>query len=138
MSGWQLPRRHIGMLVDRCIPPSVARALDLIPMVRAVSLAEMYGDACAQQLDDELFLEEAGRRGWIVLTSNFKMWRVAAQREAIVANHTRVFALANGQLSVPAQALVFGRWVLSMRRRAQRCDACFWRLHLGATRKDRR
>lgn len=101
-----------------------------------MTLSDAYGLTVAFTVPDEIFLAEAGHHGWIVLTQNFRMWRVAAERQAIVDNGTRVFSLANAQLTSIGKGLVFGRHLLSILRRAKRQDACFWRLYTDRTIKD--
>lgn len=101
-----------------------------------MTLSDAYGREAALTVPDEVFLAEAGGQGWIVWTQNFRMWRVSAERQAIVDNGTKVFSLANAQHTSIGKGLIFGRHLLTIKRRAKRPDACFWRLYADSTRKD--
>jgi hypothetical protein len=98
----------------------------------------MYGSSQAQRLADVDFLADAGRHGWGVLTQNYRMWQDPDEREAIELSSTRVFSLASAQHTSLGKGLTFGRHLLSIRRRMQRDEPCFWRLYpMSATKKDR-
>lgn len=136
LTGWTKRPNQVGILVDRCIDDRLARVLGSIPRVKALTLSDAYGEAAALTVADEVFLADAGRQGWIVLTQNFKMWRVPAEQRAIVDNGTRVFSLASAQHTSIGKGLVFGRHLLTIMRRAKRPGACFWRLYADRTLKD--
>ncbi len=103
-----------------------------------MSLADVYGGSGSEAVADETFLQDAGNRGWVVLTQNFRMWRVPAERQAILSSNTRVFSLGKADLPLIAKGLVFGRYFGSIRKRGRREDPCFWRLHLSHVNKDLR
>lgn len=129
--GWTRRPNELCLLVDRCMAPELASAVDMADGLRVASLADIYGDSTAQALQDVQFLEDAGRRGWGVLTQNVRMWRTPPERQVIEARDVRVFCLASSQLTRQGQGLVVGRHLLSIRRRLKRTDACFWRIHLN-------
>lgn len=135
-SGWSKRPDQIGVLIDRCIDHRLGLEMRRIPGLRAASLAEMYGDEAAQHMADVEFLAEAGHHGWQVWTQNPAMWRVDAERNAIINNGTQVFCIANPQLTTLGKGFVFGRHILSIRRRSQRPTPCFWRLYHMESKKD--
>ncbi|NYE01909.1 hypothetical protein BJY21_003093 [Kineosphaera limosa] len=104
--------------------------------LHGIPLRDHYGDEVAQTLADITFLAEAGQRGWGVLTQNPRIWQVPQERTCIVESRTRVFSLDDPNASKTLKGLVLGRHILSIRRRLQRPDPCFWRLRLQAIRKD--
>lgn len=128
-SGWTRRPNELCLLVDRCLSPEMAAAVNLADGLRVASLADAYGDKIAQALQDVDFLEAAGRHGWGVLTQNVRMWRTPPERTVIEAHGVRVFCLASSQLTRQGQGLVVGRHLLSIRRRLTRGGACFWRIH---------
>jgi hypothetical protein len=136
-SGRPRPRKgdHI-LLVDRCLAPEVAYEISKLDGLHGVPLRDHYGDETAQQLEDITFLTEAGQRGWGVLTQNPRMWQVPQERDCIIDNRIRVYSLDDPNASKTLKGLVLGRHLLSVRRRLQRTDPCFWRLRLQAVRKD--
>lgn len=137
-TGWTKRPNQVGILLDRCVDDRLARVLVAIPRVKAMTLSDAYGLAAAFTVADEVFLADAGRQGWIVLTQNFRMWHVPVERQAIIDNGTKVFSLANAQHTSIGKGLIFGRHLLTIIRRAKRPDACFWRLYADKTRKDLR
>lgn len=126
--GWDKPRRSIGVLVDRCVPPTVARAINTLDDFHAVHLDAMYHPH-GPHITDVQFLGDAGHNGWLVLTANPRIWHVPGERATILDNQTRVFCYGSAQLLIDAQGLVLGRWLTSVRRRSRRPDPCFWRLY---------
>lgn len=124
-TGWNKPRRGLGVLVDRCVPPTVVDAINRVDDFHAVALDVMYAPR-GPKVPDVEFLVEAGERGWIILTANPRMWFVPSERDAIVNHGARVFCYGSAQLPIQAQGLVFGRWLLSIRRRSRRPGPCFW------------
>lgn len=138
-SGWALPPRYVGVLVDRCVSDRLVRDLDHIPRMRFATLDDMYGSGAGERLNDCVFLADAGRNGWMVWTQNPKMWRVPQERAEIEANGTHVFCLASAQHSDLVKAFIFGRRMVSILRRHRRDGACFWRIYMhDPPRKDRR
>jgi hypothetical protein len=57
------------------------------------------------------------------------MLRNPTQMAIIRDNSTQVFALTNSQLGTEGSGLVFGRWLITIRRRMTRPGPCFWRLY---------
>jgi hypothetical protein len=70
------------------------------------TMAEVYGDR-EQQVADEEWLSEAGRRGWIVLTKDRRIRRRRPEIEAIARHGVSAFVLARGSLGAVAQADCF-------------------------------
>jgi hypothetical protein len=68
------------------------------------SMAEIYGERAGQRLKDEVWLEDVGRRGWIVLMKDDAIRRRPAEREALIAGTVRAFCLTNAQLRGAQQA----------------------------------
>lgn len=106
--------------------------------MHAVALRDLYGNDVAEQLPDTEWLGDAGAHGWIALTANPQIWQVPLEKQTILDHDTRVFAYGSAQHVIDAQGLIFGRWLLSMRRRARRPEPCFWRLYPTRTIRDLR
>lgn len=122
-------RRNPTVLIDRSLMPQFAQSLRDAGF-SAHSLADVFPDR-AQQVSDVEWIQYAGERGWIVLTANPTMCRNIAELEAIRLHGARVFSLGSAQEVTAVRGLVFGRWWLSMMRRARRPSGCFWRLYFG-------
>jgi hypothetical protein len=68
------------------------------------TMAEVYGEQAGQRLKDEVWLEDVGRRGWIVLMKDDAIRRRPAERAAVIASAVRAFCLTNAQLRGAQQA----------------------------------
>lgn len=71
------------------------------------TLSSVYGEAGAQELDDEQWLEDAGRQGWIVLMKDAAIRRRPSEREALSRAGVRAFCLTNAQLRGAEQTARF-------------------------------
>jgi hypothetical protein len=83
--------------VDRSLGQSIAEGLRAAG-VSVRSMREVYGEQRAQTLEDEVWLRDAGRSGWIVLTKDDAIRRRPAERDAMVEAAVRVFCLTNANL----------------------------------------
>jgi PIN like domain len=75
--------------------------------ITAHTMASIYGEKAAQELDDETWLTDVGRRGWIVLMKDDAIRRRPAERDALVAAKVRAFCLTNAQLRAAQQSARF-------------------------------
>lgn len=71
------------------------------------TLASVYGESEAQELDDEEWLREAGTRDWIVLMKDAAIRRRPSEREALSRAGVRAFCLMNAQLRGAEQTARF-------------------------------
>lgn len=117
------------ILVDRYISSSFAAVLRKTGL-DCSSLAEVFGDSRAQQMQDEEWIEWAAANGYAVLTANPKMLKVPLEREAILKYGTQVFCIAKPETTKEDKAYLMGRHVLSILRKMKTDDPCFWRLYM--------
>ncbi len=71
------------------------------------TLASVYGEIAAQEVDDEEWLREAGTRDWIVLMKDDAIRRRPSEREALSRAGVRAFCLTNAQLRGAEQTARF-------------------------------
>jgi len=90
---------------------------DLGFMVR--TMASVYGEDVAQQLDDESWLRDAGDKGWIVLMKDDAIRRRPAERDALASAGVRAFCLTNAQLRKEQQTQRFVGNIERILRQAQ-------------------
>ena len=83
--------------VDRSLGKSIVEALRATGLA-VHSMADVYGEDRAQGLADEIWLRDAGKNDWIVLTKDDAIRRRPAEREALVGAAVRVFCLTAAQL----------------------------------------
>jgi hypothetical protein len=83
--------------VDRSLGKSIVEGLRAAGLT-VHSMADVYGDKRAQRLPDDVWLHDAGKNGWIVLTKDDAIRRRPAERDAIIQAGVRVFCLTTAQL----------------------------------------
>lgn len=122
-----MPRGEHGVLVDKCLARRLATGLSRFKGFRAVFLDEVFTNHA--QTQDEQFLGAAGEHGWSVFTQNDEMIRNPVEMAVVRAEGTKVFTLTNSHLGAEGGGLVFGRWLVTIRRRTAEPGPCFWRLY---------
>jgi hypothetical protein len=85
----QLPDLFVDRSLGRIQVPALLRRAGL----RLVTLAEHYGIPADQEVADRTWLEDAGKRGWVVLMKDEQVRRNPAERRAIERNAVRCFCL---------------------------------------------
>lgn len=125
------------LFIDRSLGKSVASALDRFPWFRVVVMADVFQND-GQRVKDEQWLARAGAEGWIVLTQDARIWRREDERAAVLNHGVRVFCLGGQTYPVALRALLYGRYVFPMMRRAKHAAPCFWRLYPERVIKDLR
>lgn len=83
--------------VDRSLGKSIVEGLRDAGLT-VHSMADIYGEKRAQLLTDEVWLRDAGRKDWIVLTKDDAIRRRPAERDALTEAAVRVFCLTNRNL----------------------------------------
>jgi uncharacterized protein with PIN domain len=83
--------------VDRSLGKSIAEGLRVAGLT-VHSMADVYGEKRAQLLADEVWLRDAGKNDWIVLTKDDAIRRRPAERDALTEAAVRVFCLTNRNL----------------------------------------
>jgi len=83
--------------VDRSLGKSIVEALRATGLI-VHSMADVYGEKRAQRLADEVWLRDAGKNDWIVLTKDDAIRRRPAERDALTDAAVRAFCLTTAQL----------------------------------------
>lgn len=96
------PNVQLEFFVDRSLGKSVVEGLRRAGL-NASSMADVYGEERAQRLRDEVWLRDAGRQNWVVLTKDDRIRRRPAERDALTDAAVRVFCLTNAQLRASEQ-----------------------------------
>lgn len=81
------------------------------------TLADVYGERRAQEVEDQEWIERAGREGWVVLTKDDRIRYRDVERDAFVAANLRVFCLTSRGLRKEEQT---ARFVDNINRIVQR------------------
>jgi len=88
--------------VDRSLGKSIVVGLRVAGLT-VHSMAEIYGEKHAQLLADEVWLRDAGKNDWVVLTKDDAIRRRPAERDALTEATVRVFCLTSRNLRGAAQ-----------------------------------
>jgi hypothetical protein len=83
------------------------------------TMASVYGERVAQELEDERWLADAGARDWVVLMKDDAIRRRPTERDALAAAKVRAFCLTNAQLRAEEQT---ARFVGNMERIVRRAE----------------
>lgn len=92
--------------VDRSLGKSIAVGLRAEGLL-VHTMSDVYGEDAAQLLDDEVWLRDAGRNNWVVLTKDDAIRRRPAERDALIDAAARVFCLTNRNLRGAEQTMRF-------------------------------
>ncbi|MGD9735058.1 MAG: hypothetical protein AB7V58_05535 [Solirubrobacterales bacterium] len=85
------------LFIDRSLGKSIVEGLRDTGLT-VHSMADIYGEKRAQLLADEVWLRDAGKNDWIVLTKDDAIRRRPAERDALTKAAVRVFCLTNRNL----------------------------------------
>lgn len=128
-TGPKLPRnsrKRPVILVDRCLGWKIVDALKRYG-VNAYHLGDIYPDDGAA-VADVTWLEDAGQRGYLVLTLDSRVRHNSLEWETLLSNNTRVFTLTKRDPTEALKGLVVGRQLPNIIRRGNRPGPCFWRV----------
>lgn len=67
------------------------------------TMRSVYGPGVEEEVSDEIWLQDAGQREWLVLTKDDRIRRRPAELDAIVRFGVRVACLTNASLTGPQQ-----------------------------------
>ena len=84
------------------------------------TMASVYGEQVAQELDDERWLADAGEHDWIVLMKDDAIRRRPAERDALSEAKVRAFCLTNAQLRASEQSARFVGNIKRILRQAEK------------------
>ena len=113
-------RPVIEFFIDRSLGRKhLAQALgDLGFMVH--TMASVYGERVAQELEDERWLADAGQHDWVVLMKDDAIRRRPAERDALAEAKVRAFCLTNAQLRAAEQSARFVSNIARIQRQAEK------------------
>ena len=101
----------------------------------AHTMASVYGERAAQELQDEQWLTDVGKHGWVVLMKDDAIRRRPAERDALSAAGVRAFCLTNAQLRAPEQTARFVENIHRIVRRASQPGPYIYGVYDGNIRR---
>jgi PIN like domain len=109
----------LRFFIDRSLGRKhLAQALGDLGFV-VLTMASVYGERVAQELEDERWLTDAGKQDWVVLMKDDAIRRRPAERDALIAAKVRAFCLTNAQLRAEQQS---ARFVGNIERIRRQCE----------------
>lgn len=90
-----LPDLFLDRSLGRIKVPALLRAAGL----RLITLSEQYGIPRDETVPDEVWLELAGARGWVVFMKDTRVRYNRAEREAVRSHQVRCFCLSSQSLT---------------------------------------
>jgi PIN like domain len=97
----------VEFFIDRSLGRKhLAQALQDLGFV-VHTMASIYGEQVAQQLEDERWLADVGEHDWIVLMKDDAIRRRPAERDALAGAKLRASCLTNAQLRADEQSARF-------------------------------
>jgi len=97
------PEFLIDHSLGRLVLPAALREVGLA----VKTLADVYGEAKSQEIEDVDWINLAASRNWVVLCKDDRIRRRPAERQALTDGNVRVFCLTNRHLSFADQAAYF-------------------------------
>lgn len=110
------PEFFVDRSLGRRLVPDSLRAAGAV----VYTMADVYGERIGQGLNDEEWIGDAGRRGWIVLMKDAKVRYRPSERQALVEHGVRAFCLTNANLRGAEQAERFVTNLARIIRAAER------------------
>ena len=99
------------------------------------TLASLYGEPRAQALKDEEWLQAAGTHDLVVITADSAIRRRPSEIAAVEQYGVKMFCIANGHLTGPAQLAVVRRHMPRILREAQAPGPWIWSLSASAVKR---
>lgn len=119
--------RERNVLLDRCVPPSIIRALNHFQIV-VQTLEDVYPGR-SQNVQDVEWIRDCGTHGWLGLTQNFRIGRTPIEKAAIVDSGAQVVTYASADLAADTRAMIYGRHLLTIRRHCQVSGPGLWKIY---------
>lgn len=113
-------------LVDRSLGSVIVPAALTSRGFTVHTLQTVYGEDAARELDDEIWLADAGHRDWIVLAKDERIRRRPSELAAIRASRVKAFYLTAGGLKGDAQAAILLSHINRIIQRARQPGPMIW------------
>jgi PIN like domain len=118
--------RQPEFLVDRSLGSVIVPVALAARGFTVHTLQTVYGEAAARELDDEVWLAEAGNRDWIVLAKDERIRRRPNELAAIRASRVKAFYLTAGGLKGEVQAAILVKHINRIIQHARQPGPMIW------------
>jgi PIN like domain len=119
-------QRPPEFLVDRSLGSVIVPAALRARGFTVHTLQTVYGEEVARELDDEVWLGEAGNRDWIVLAKDERIRRRPNELAAIRSSRVKAFYLTAGGLKGDVQAAILLKHINRIIQRSRQPGPMIW------------
>lgn len=119
-------QRQPEFLVDRSLGSVIVPTALTARGFTVHTLQTVYGEAAARELDDEVWLLEAGKRNWIVLAKDERIRRRPNELAAIRKARVKAFYLTAGGLKGEVQAAILLKHINRIIQGARKTGPMVW------------
>ena len=111
MNSSSRPLDSLKIFIDRSLGKKIA-----LPLIEAGATVYLHDDFFARDVDDQEWLTEVGKRGWLVLTKDQWIRRRPLERDALLKANLKVFCFMSGSISFSEMANVFAKALPAIRK----------------------
>lgn len=105
------PLDALKIFIDRSLGKKIA-----VPLREAGAEVFLHDDYFAQDVEDEEWLLEVGRKGWIVLTKDKMIRKRTIEREALLNAKVKAFFFMSGSIPFAEIAQIFVKALPSIKK----------------------
>jgi hypothetical protein len=116
------PDDNPTLFIDRSLGNNLIR----VALESAGAKVAVHDDHFASNEKDVVWLAEAGRRSWVVLTKDARIRKRTLERAALKAARVHAFFMGNGCRGGPSMASAFVRALPAMFRAIKRSTGPIW------------
>ena len=113
MSSHFRPLDLVEIFIDRSLGKKIA-----LPLVEAGAIVHLHDDHFEQNVEDEIWLTEVGKRNWLVLTKDQWIRRRPIERDALLNAELKVFCFMSGNVPFAEMAEIFVKALPAIRKTA--------------------
>lgn len=114
------PLEPFEIFVDRSLGKRIAE-----PLINAGGLVHLHDDYFAQNVEDEYWLAEVGKKGWLVLTKDQWIRRRPLERQALLNSNLKVFCFMSGNVPFAEMSRIIADAIPRILRTAENHSAPF-------------
>jgi predicted nuclease of predicted toxin-antitoxin system len=109
------PLEPYEIFVDRSLGRKIAE-----PLIAAGAVVRLHDDYFAQDVEDQDWLREVGKHGWLILTKDKRIRRRPIEREALLRANLKVICFMSGNVSFPEMSEIIAGALPAMLKTADR------------------
>ncbi|MGH9948500.1 MAG: hypothetical protein ACRD6X_15085 [Pyrinomonadaceae bacterium] len=94
----------VEIFIDRSLGKKIA-----LPLVEAGATVHLHDDYFEQNVEDQEWLAEVGKRGWLVLTKDQRIRRRPLERDTLLKANLKVFCFMSGSIPFSEMAEAFAK-----------------------------